>query len=223
MKNCTKCRTVKPFEDFPRNPRMVSGFDSHCKTCRKEARTEKSKKNNPGFWVKVKNFETQNKDVRKCRKCLVEQSLLSFPFFNIKRNERGYTCNPCMNILNKQRYLDKKEEILLKSKDYYRRNVAKTYLRNRRNVLRKKFGLSWEDYLTLVKKCKNKCEICGTPQEDLKRRLAVDHNHLTGRIRGMLCLPCNQAIGMLKSDIGVNLLKAAIKYINKKDLYNERN
>lgn len=60
----------------------------------------------------------------------------------------------------------------------------------------------------------NRCEICGKTEKDNGKRLAVDHNHETGMIRGMLCNNCNLGIGYLKDNI--DLLKSAIKYLKKK-------
>ena len=48
------------------------------------------------------------------------------------------------------------------------------------------------------------CEICG----DVKETLCIDHNHDTGKIRGLLCANCNRAIGLLQDDPTI-LIKAA--------------
>lgn len=47
----------------------------------------------------------------------------------------------------------------------------------------------------------------------LKRILGVDHCHITGKVRGLLCMKCNSAIGFFNDDI--NLLQLAIKYLKE--------
>lgn len=81
--------------------------------------------------------------------------------------------------------------------------------------LRQKYGITLEDYESLLSLQDNRCAICGS--EGTKTRkgttfaLAVDHCHKAGRVRGLLCQDCNSGIGSLKDDI--TLLQAAISYL----------
>jgi hypothetical protein len=54
-----------------------------------------------------------------------------------------------------------------------------------------------------------KCGICGSVSNG--KRLAIDHDHETGRVRGLLCQQCNTALGLFKDQ--VELLKKAIDYL----------
>lgn len=59
----------------------------------------------------------------------------------------------------------------------------------------------------------NTCGICGaTESSGGKKQLHVDHDHTTGKIRGLLCNHCNLGIGHFKDD--TELLQAAIKYLS---------
>ena len=57
------------------------------------------------------------------------------------------------------------------------------------------------------------CYICGRHQDEFKFKLAVDHCHETGKIRGLLCHYCNKALGMF--DDNVEILQSAILYLEK--------
>lgn len=77
----------------------------------------------------------------------------------------------------------------------------------------KKFGITPEDYFKLLEKQNFKCAICGILQEDYSRRLAVDHDHETGKIRGLLCNNCNVGLGNFQDS--KNNLTNAINYLDK--------
>lgn len=62
-----------------------------------------------------------------------------------------------------------------------------------RNLLRR-YGITLEQYNELLKKQEEKCAMCDRHQDEFKTRLAVDHNHVTGEIRGLLCNYCNHRV-----------------------------
>ena len=55
-----------------------------------------------------------------------------------------------------------------------------------------KYGISIEQYEKALDQQKGVCKICGRPPKRL--RLAVDHDHKTGRVRGLLCMRCNRRL-----------------------------
>lgn len=61
------------------------------------------------------------------------------------------------------------------------------------------YGLSPEQYDALLAEQGGVCAICGGVNKG-SRSLAVDHDHETGTVRGLLCIPCNSAVGLLKED-----------------------
>jgi len=78
----------------------------------------------------------------------------------------------------------------------------------------KKYGLSVKDWQLLFDKQEGKCAICGKHQSELSVALAVDHNHVTGKIRGLLCTKCNTGLGCYNSDEEhAFLLKKAVLYL----------
>lgn len=74
------------------------------------------------------------------------------------------------------------------------------------------YGISLDDYNELFNLQDGKCKICEMHQSKLKRNLHVDHNHETGEVRGLLCQPCNHAIGLLKEN--PKIIKAALEYVS---------
>ncbi len=62
--------------------------------------------------------------------------------------------------------------------------------------LKSNYGITIEEYTTLVAQQDNKCAICGNEQAN--KALFVDHDHKSGKIRGLLCSNCNFALGLLK-------------------------
>lgn len=70
----------------------------------------------------------------------------------------------------------------------------------------KKAGLTIDDYERLHEHQKGLCAVCERPERTVDPRngrlrlLAVDHNHMTGRVRELLCRQCNTALGLLGED-----------------------
>ena len=84
--------------------------------------------------------------------------------------------------------------------------------------IERKFGISEEYYFSMLEKQGFKCEICKIPLEDYKNQgyrdfFSVDHDHKTGKIRGLLCDKCNRALGFFGEN-EETLLNAA-EYIRK--------
>lgn len=80
----------------------------------------------------------------------------------------------------------------------------------RRASLKKLYGLTESAYDDLLRAQAGVCAICRTVC-GTGRRLAVDHCHVTGRVRGLLCSNCNQALGKMRDD--VELLQRAVHYL----------
>lgn len=81
----------------------------------------------------------------------------------------------------------------------------------REQHLWEKYKISIDDYNSLFEIQKGRCAICGTHQTDLKRVLCVDHDHATGKVRGLLCSNCNHGLGQFRDSVG--FLASAIKYL----------
>lgn len=81
-------------------------------------------------------------------------------------------------------------------------------------VLKNKYGITFDDYRRLLGAQGNGCGICGTDIPGAsKKHFSVDHDHKTGKIRGILCHGCNAGLGMFKEDL--LSLQSAIRYLEK--------
>jgi hypothetical protein len=77
------------------------------------------------------------------------------------------------------------------------------------------YGLSESQYMDLLEAQDWKCMVCGEPEQRIRAgqlmELCVDHDHLTGRVRGLLCSECNSGLG--KFHDSPSLLRAALLYL----------
>jgi hypothetical protein len=80
-------------------------------------------------------------------------------------------------------------------------------LRERAGHLKRKYGMTLEDYDRMLEAQGGGCAICGRPPRQ-GTHLHVDHDHDTRRVRGLLCFSCNVAVGQLQHDPG-RILRAA--------------
>lgn len=99
-------------------------------------------------------------------------------------------------------------------KRFYRQNAA-TFSANQRRRKLATYGLTEAEYQRLADAQGGLCAICGGPPKLRKgvARLHVDHDHNTGRVRGLLCYDCNWALGKF-SDSVEGLLRA-VAYLSK--------
>lgn len=94
---------------------------------------------------------------------------------------------------------------------------------NRNSYLKRKYGITEEQYEELLLAQAGKCAICLCKPRT--RRLAVDHNHKTGEIRGLLCSRCNHGLLGHAHD-SIPVLERALEYLRNppaKDFFNGRN
>jgi|SRR6185369_16485045 len=110
-------------------------------------------------------------------------------------------------------YKRNRNKYIIKQTKWIADNPEKKKQYNRVSQL-KRYGLSLEDYKALLVKQGLRCLIC---KNLTGSNLCVDHNHRTGKVRGLLCGPCNMALGLLQVDSkGIKLLLEAIQYLNKR-------
>lgn len=141
--------------------------------------------------------------MKKCSRCGLEKNLENFRLNRGRKDGVSTYCILCEREYNKQRYHNPEKHKQIKMN----RNL---YLQNRKNSTRKwylktTYGITLEQYEELFLKHNGKCHIC---LESKDYYLHVDHNHKTGKVRGLLCNNCNRGLGLLGDSI-TTLISAA--------------
>lgn len=89
-------------------------------------------------------------------------------------------------------------------------NFEAYYLKLQERELKAKYALSLSEYYLMWEEQDGVCAICKTT---CSKNLAVDHDHTTGKLRGLLCQKCNRGLGLFNDNF--KLLEDAIKYLEK--------
>ena len=98
-------------------------------------------------------------------------------------------------------------------KEWRANNPERTREIEEKATLKKRYGVTPEDYDRMLEERGGCCEICGRSGVDCKRSLCIDHDHLTGNLRGLLCVKCNLGIGYFGDN--TTMLENAKMYLTK--------
>ena len=173
--------------------------------CQKHAyRMEKFGEPNPAE-IKVatpKGLYLSDGITKTCSTCHIEKPVAEFSKQSIRPDGLNITCKLCLSYRNNERYKDpvKRQRILDNTARWRERNPDADADKH----LRRKYGITLAEYDELFEAQGGVCALCkkGETTKRMKKgegreRLAVDHCHDTGRVRGLLCFKCNTAIGAL--------------------------
>jgi hypothetical protein len=144
------------------------------------------------------------KNMSSCKKCADESSRLwkiNHPGWNTKKSNNWRKNKP-------EQYKEWYKGYIQNNRE--RKNeVSKThYIKNRDKLFCKKYNCTQEQLDELRSRSNEKCEICGIES----KKLHIDHNHKTGKLRGILCNRCNMGIGSFEDSM--ELFQKVIEYLN---------
>lgn len=144
-----------------------------------------------------------------CWDCKLSKPLTEY--YNNKSAKDGLNtqCKECNLAYRRKYYATNTQKCLDVNKEY--RALNKKSIKSQK--LQYSYGISLEDYNRMKIEQNNKCSICSKDAANLNHKLNVDHCHVTGKIRGLLCRNCNTALGKFKDDC--NILQNAINYIKR--------
>lgn len=166
--------------------------------------------------------------IKKCNTCGIEQLIENFHRASREKDGHRGECKSCRknekkyynSEKRKQQYWENKEEENKKNRLWWslhkeevaeRRKSKYDYTKTKDTYLNWKYGISMDVYSEILEAQKYRCAICGCDSRLQQKALAVDHDHETGKVRGLLCTSCNTAIGSFKDS--VELLYKAIEYL----------
>lgn len=142
---------------------------------------------------------------KNCPRCGETKAHSAFYRDATNKDGLGFYCRMCKNGMRTDYYARNRKKICARQKAYATKNERKL----RDGVLRRTYGIGMDEYDALLAKQGGGCAMCKNLCPTGKR-LAVDHDHETGEIRGLLCAKCNGGYGYFSEDPG--LLVAAIEY-----------
>ena len=93
-----------------------------------------------------------------------------------------------------------------------RASAQRRKIKSKFNRIRAEYGLDRDAYLAMVSDQQSSCRICRRREPD-HFKLHIDHCHQSGQVRGLLCGPCNQGIGLLRHS--PERLQIAIEYLSR--------
>jgi hypothetical protein len=189
-KICSNCKVEKEIHEFNKDKSKKFGVSNICRECSR---------------FKGRNHYIKNIDYYRD----YQQKL--------RNNNPDY---------NKKNYEKNKEKIKEYNKNSYKKlkNNPEAFkqrtIEDKHRKLLKCFGITLDDYNTMLAGQNGVCAICGNSEISFDKRtgntrsLSVDHNHQTGQIRGLLCGKCNKMIGLAKDTI--KILEQAINYLKSR-------
>jgi hypothetical protein len=187
-KRCTTCGEEKELSEFYKQKRGKYGVSSICILC------EKSPSARRDFLV--------SKGFKLCKVCDLEKPLSEF----YKDKNCGDGHDSICKICDKEKYKPNRK---ITRKKYKNQDINR--------ALQRDYGITLNEYNKMLESQNDVCAICGKEETQKNQfgviRLSVDHDHKTGKVRGLLCSKCNRAIGLLNDRI--EILDKASDYLKK--------
>ena len=174
-KRCRDCGELKELDAFPRTPRRKDGRGTYCKTCYSvRARAHRERKAAKEGRV-IRERRSVPAGMRFCPTCKAVKTFEEFPRNRSTRDGLAPYCKPCHNARGKA----SRERLYGGGREYH---------------LRHRYGLTSAEVDAMIEAQGGTCATCPGPAQH------VDHDHRTGKVRGVLCFNCNQALGNVRDD-----------------------
>ena len=223
-KICTKCGKERPVEDF--QVRLETGKRrTDCKHCQNAYHRMRYLERLGKFKRDIRK-DVREADPKKCIRCGVEKPLSEFTFHNREKGQHRNFCHDCeKNWIRQyhkspqgkekgQEWIANNKEKIEEYKRLYRQDAIKqerSKVYHRARWLKENFNMTVDDYMVMYETQKGQCAICGSDQNGNRKNFCIDHEHETGKVRGLLCHNCNVSVGLMKDSPA--LLRQAAEYL----------
>ena len=148
-----------------------------------------------------------------CSKCHAEKPVDAFGVESRQKDGRRAHCRTCGWAATKE-YRQRSESHKRSVQKWRRGANGRAY--QRRGMLKSNYGITQDGYDRMLTEQGGVCAICGTTNPGGRYGcLVVDHNHATGKVRGLLCDRCNKGAGFFNDD--PELLDKAVAYLRGKE------
>lgn len=143
-----------------------------------------------------------------CSRCKEEKPKSEFSKNILSTDGLRPNCKMCANKAYHKYHKQNRQKICESQREYREQNRQKIH----DHLLHRDYGISIDDYDRMSVIQGHKCAICGSQNPGTNRNhFCVDHDHITGEIRALLCCKCNQGLGYFNDDLG--LLEKATEYL----------
>lgn len=201
MRDCTRCRRSLSIDSFDANHRRKDGLQIWCRECNQAYRRDR--------YANRSAAPDQKADTKPCRVCGKDQPISQFNKDRWTSDGLGYECKTCSRAKNRRLYAANPSAGRLRAKEWRESNQEKHRAITRRCLVRRLYGISVEDFDRMVVEQSGLCLICH--RNPYPKKLHVDHDHSSGKVRGLLCGHCNSLLGMAKDN--TSILASAIAYL----------
>lgn len=189
-KECRDCGEDKPLVDFPPAKERSGGRGSYCRPCMRVRHRVFRDARRGGPPTRVFDAVSPGDRTHEwCPRCQLRPPLAAFGSNRASADGLTSYCRACHNVVSRQA-------------------CARLHGSTRDFHLKRRSGLTSADVDAMVEAQGGVCAVC---RERTPRH--VDHDHLTGEVRGVLCSGCNQGLGNVKDDAA--RLRLAADYVEQ--------
>lgn len=137
-----------------------------------------------------------------CNMCKQWLPVEQFGINRARKCGRMHHCRVCCSKKNYTRRTENPGAHKGYITEWRKKNKEHVTAYTRRRDLMKKYGITEPEYAAMLIEQHGKCAVCGSdsPGNGRYKRFLVDHDHATGKVRALLCNPCNVAIGQVQDD-----------------------